>query len=60
MDHSVLGYLRRQPTDVLRVLLRSYAFSDKEYDQEIADLILTVLAERYFLTKDTNSSGNAP
>lgn len=58
MDHSVLGYLRRQPTDVLRVLLRSYAFSEKEHDQKIADLIFTVLAERYFPPKDADASGN--
>lgn len=46
MDHSLQGYLGRQTTDALLVLLQSYQEKEDDFSQGIAQMILGVLAQR--------------
>ncbi len=45
-DHSVLGYLRRQPTYLLEITLEHYLCEPEQYCDAI-DNILQILEERH-------------
>lgn len=47
MDHSVQGYLSRQPTQVLQVLLRDYSSADNlENYFRVIPIIMEILTAR--------------
>lgn len=46
MDHSIQGYLKRQSTDRLIVLLDDYKGSDNEYEKNIFMMVYDILEQR--------------
>ncbi len=46
MDHSLQGYLERQATDRLLMLLEEYAPKEDEYNKSIYEMLLDILTRR--------------
>ena len=45
--HSLKGYLRRQSTDVLEVLLMKHNVGTEKLDEDIAQFIFDILQQRW-------------